>query len=49
MDPVVHFEMPYQDRNRMAGFYTKDGYYKYFIVRVGNHRCWARKWASTWS
>ena len=23
MDPVVHFEMPYQDKNRMAGFYTK--------------------------
>jgi predicted enzyme related to lactoylglutathione lyase len=23
MDPVVHFEMPYEDRNRMAGFYTK--------------------------
>ena len=23
MDPVVHFEMPYEDRDRMAGFYTK--------------------------
>ncbi|HUD25648.1 MAG TPA: VOC family protein [Burkholderiaceae bacterium] len=23
MNPVVHFEMPYQNRNRMAGFYTK--------------------------
>jgi uncharacterized protein len=23
MDPVVHFEMPYEDKNRMAGFYTK--------------------------
>jgi hypothetical protein len=23
MDAVVHFEMPYEDRNRMAGFYTK--------------------------
>jgi predicted enzyme related to lactoylglutathione lyase len=23
MDPVVHFEMPYEDRNRMAGFYAK--------------------------
>lgn len=23
MDPVVHFEMPASDRNRMADFYTK--------------------------
>ena len=23
MNPVVHFELPYVDRNRMAGFYTK--------------------------
>lgn len=23
MDPVVHFEMPYQDKNRMADFYKK--------------------------
>jgi predicted enzyme related to lactoylglutathione lyase len=23
MDPVVHFEMPYEDKNRMAGFYSK--------------------------
>ena len=23
MDPVVHFEMPAEDRNRMAGFYSK--------------------------
>jgi uncharacterized protein len=23
MNPVVHFEMPAEDRNRMAGFYTK--------------------------
>lgn len=23
MDPVVHFEMPYDDRERMAGFYNK--------------------------
>jgi predicted enzyme related to lactoylglutathione lyase len=23
MDPVVHFEMPYEDRVRMADFYTK--------------------------
>jgi predicted enzyme related to lactoylglutathione lyase len=23
MNPVVHFEMPYQNKNRMAGFYTK--------------------------
>jgi predicted enzyme related to lactoylglutathione lyase len=23
MNPVVHFEMPYEDRDRMAGFYTK--------------------------
>ncbi len=23
MDPVVHFEMPAEDRNRMAKFYTK--------------------------
>lgn len=23
MDPVVHFEMPYEDRQRMADFYTK--------------------------
>lgn len=23
MDPVVHFEMPYEDRDRMADFYTK--------------------------
>src|SRR6202163_3584255 len=23
MNPVVHFEMPYEDRNRMAAFYTK--------------------------
>ena len=23
MDPVVHFEMPYEDRERMAGFYSK--------------------------
>ncbi len=23
MDPVVHFEMPYEDRDRMAGFYAK--------------------------
>lgn len=22
MDPVVHFEMPYEDRNRMAEFYS---------------------------
>jgi predicted enzyme related to lactoylglutathione lyase len=23
MSPVVHFEMPYEDRDRMASFYTK--------------------------
>ncbi len=23
MNPVVHFEMPYEDRDRMAEFYTK--------------------------
>ena len=23
MNPVVHFEMPYEDKNRMAAFYTK--------------------------
>ncbi len=23
MDPVIHFEMPYEDRTRMANFYTK--------------------------
>jgi uncharacterized protein len=23
MNPVVHFEMPYEDKNRMATFYTK--------------------------
>lgn len=23
MNPVVHFEMPYEDRTRMADFYTK--------------------------
>ncbi len=23
MNPVVHFEMPYEDRNRMAAFYTR--------------------------
>lgn len=23
MNPVVHFEMPYEDRNRMADFYAK--------------------------
>ena len=23
MDPVIHFEMPYQDRDRMAAFYEK--------------------------
>jgi predicted enzyme related to lactoylglutathione lyase len=23
MDPVVHFEMPFEDRERMAGFYAK--------------------------
>lgn len=23
MDPVVHFEMPYEDKQRMANFYTK--------------------------
>src|SRR6185295_4775251 len=23
MDPVVHFEMPYEDRDRMAAFYEK--------------------------
>lgn len=23
MNPVVHFEMPYTDKNRMAAFYTK--------------------------
>jgi uncharacterized protein len=23
MSPVVHFEMPYEDKNRMAEFYTK--------------------------
>ncbi|MRD45692.1 VOC family protein [Caenimonas koreensis] len=23
MDPVVHFEMPYRDRDRMAAFYSK--------------------------
>jgi predicted enzyme related to lactoylglutathione lyase len=23
MIPVVHFEMPYEDKNRMAGFYAK--------------------------
>jgi predicted enzyme related to lactoylglutathione lyase len=23
MNPVVHFEMPYEDRDRMAGFYTE--------------------------
>lgn len=23
MNPVVHFEMPYEDRQRMADFYTK--------------------------
>ena len=23
MDPVVHFEMPYEDKQRMAGFYAE--------------------------
>jgi uncharacterized protein len=23
MNPVVHFELPYEDRSRMAGFYSK--------------------------
>lgn len=23
MNPVVHFEMPYEDKNRIAGFYEK--------------------------
>jgi predicted enzyme related to lactoylglutathione lyase len=23
MNPVVHFEMPYENKNRMAGFYAK--------------------------
>ncbi len=23
MDPVVHFEMPYEDRDRLSGFYEK--------------------------
>ncbi len=23
MNPVVHFEMPYEDRDRMASFYAK--------------------------
>jgi len=23
MNPVVHFEMPYQNKNRMAGFYAR--------------------------
>ena len=23
MNPVVHFELPYEDRNRMANFYSK--------------------------
>jgi len=31
MDPVVHFEIPAEDRKRMAGFYAN--------VLVGRHRC----------
>jgi len=36
MDPVVHFEMPAEDRKRMSGFYTK--------AFGWQTTSWARKW-----
>lgn len=39
MDPVVHFEMPYEDRDRMAAFYTKTFGWKaqMFGPEMGNY------------
>ena len=39
MDPVVHFEMPYEDAERMAGFYTKAFGWKANILgkEMGNY------------
>ena len=41
MDPVVHFEMPYDDRERMARFYERPS--------AGSCRCSVRRWATTLS
>ncbi|EKE20438.1 MAG: Glyoxalase/bleomycin resistance protein/dioxygenase [uncultured bacterium] len=32
INPVVHFEMPYEDKNRMADFYTKSFGWKHQIL-----------------
>ena len=39
MDPVVHFEMPYEDRERMAKFYSSafDWQMKMFGEDMGNY------------
>lgn len=39
MNPVVHFEMPYEDRERMADFYTKTFGWKakMFGPEMGNY------------
>ena len=37
MNPVVHFEMPAEDRQRMADFYKR-------AFGWENQRCWSRRW-----
>lgn len=39
MNPVVHFEMPYEDKNRMADFYAKSfGWTAQFLgAEMGNY------------
>jgi hypothetical protein len=39
MNPVVHFEMPYEDKNRMADFYAKSFGWaaRFFGEEMGNY------------
>lgn len=39
MNPVVHFELPYEDRNRIAEFYAKSFGWKYNMLGedMGNY------------
>ena len=39
MNPVVHFELPYEDRSRMANFYTKAFGWKHQMLgpEMGNY------------
>jgi hypothetical protein len=40
MNPVVHFEMPFEDRKRMAEFTPRHS--------AGRQRCWVKTWATMW-